>query len=118
VVPAGLGTDGALVDAAVEAGADGLVAVVLGAGHTPPPFLTALRRAAARLPVVATVRPERGAILRATYAFEGAETDLRAAPVICAGALSPAAARVKLMACLGAGYTRVAVADAFAFDDL
>jgi L-asparaginase len=117
VLAAGLGTDGALVDAAVESGADGLVAVLLGAGHTPPPFLAALRRAAARLPVVATVRPERGAILRGTYAFEGAEGDLRATPIICAGALSPAAARIKLMACLGAGYTRVATAGAFAPDD-
>jgi L-asparaginase len=117
VVPAGLGTDGTLVDAAVEAGADGLVVVLLGAGHTPPEFLAAVRRAAARVPVVATVRPERGSILRSTYAFEGAETDLRATPAICAGALSPAAARIKLMACLGAGYTRVATAGAFATDD-
>ena len=118
LVPAGLGTDEGLVDAAVDAGADGLVAVVLGAGHTPPPFLAALRRAAARVPVVVTVRPERGAILRATYGFEGAEIELHAAPVICAGALSPAGARVKLMACLGAGYTRVATGGAFASDDL
>jgi L-asparaginase len=117
VVAAGLGTDGALVEAAVEAGADGLVGVVLGAGHTPPPFLAALRRTATRIPVVATVRPERGAILHGTYAFDGAEGDLRASPIICAGALSPAAARMKLMACLGAGYTRVATAGAFATDD-
>jgi L-asparaginase len=117
VVCAGLGTDGTLVDAAVDTGAAGLVGVLLGAGHTPPPFLAALRRAAAGVPVVATVRPERGAILRATYAFEGAEGDLRATPVICAGALSPAAARIKLLACLGAGYTRVATAGAFAPDD-
>jgi L-asparaginase len=117
VLCAGLGTDGALVDAVLEGGAEGLVAVLLGAGHTPPPLLAALRRAAARIPVVATVRPERGAILRSTYAFEGAERDLRATDVICAGALSPAAARIKLMACLGAGYTRVATAGAFAPDD-
>jgi L-asparaginase len=117
VVPAGLGTDGTLVDAAVESGADGLVAVLLGAGHTPPPFLEALKRAATRLPVVATVRPERGSILRSTYAFAGAETDLRATSIVCAGALSPAAARIKLMACLGAGYTRVAIAGAFGTDD-
>jgi L-asparaginase len=117
VLVAGLGTDGTLVDAAVESGADGLVAVLLGAGHTPPPFLAALKRAATQVPVVATVRPERGAILRATYAFEGAETELRRTPIVCAGALSPAAARMKLMACLGAGYTRVAIAGAFSGDD-
>jgi L-asparaginase len=117
IVPAALGDDGSLVGAALEAGADGLVGVVLGAGHTPPPFLAALRSAAARVPVVVTVRPERGSILRGTYAFEGAERDLRAAGLVCAAALTPAAARIKLMACLGAGYARGAVAQAFAPDD-
>jgi L-asparaginase len=117
VITAGLGADGTLVDAAVEAGADGLVAVLLGAGHTPPPLLAALERAAKRVTVVATVRPERGSILRSTYGFAGAETELRTTPVICAGALSPAAARIKLMACLGAGYTQVATRGAFAGDD-
>jgi L-asparaginase len=117
IVPAALGADGALVGAALEAGADGLVGVVLGAGHTPPPFLAALRHAAASVPVVVTVRPERGSILRGTYAFEGAERDLRSSALICAGALSPAAARIKVMACLGAGYAREAIAGAFAPDD-
>jgi L-asparaginase len=119
VVPAALGADGSLVGAALEAGADGLVGVVLGAGHTPPPFLAALRRAAASVPVVVSVRPERGSILRATYAFEGSERDLRSnRDIICAAALSPAAARIKLMACLGAGYARAAIGQAFATDDL
>jgi L-asparaginase len=117
IVPAALGADGSLVEAAVEAGADGLVAVVLGAGHTPPPFLAALRQAAARVPVVVTVRPERGSILRGTYAFEGAERELRTGPLVCAAALTPAAARVKLLACLGAGYARGAIAQAFVSDD-
>jgi L-asparaginase len=117
IVPAALGADGTLVDAALEAGADGIVGVVLGAGHTPPPFLAALKRAAAGVPVVVTVRPERGSILRGTYAFEGAERDLRSGPLICAAALTPAAARIKLMACLGAGYARGAIASAFVPDD-
>jgi L-asparaginase len=117
VVAAGLGTDGAMVDAAVAAGMDGIVAVALGAGHVPPPFLEALARAAAAVPVVATVRPERGAILRGTYAFAGAEGDLRASGAVCAGALSPAGARVKLMACLGAGLDRAGITAAFAPDD-
>jgi L-asparaginase len=117
IVPAGLGADGSLVEAAVESGAHGLVGVVLGAGHTPPPFLAALKRAATGVPVVVTVRPERGSILRGTYAFEGAERDLRSGPLICAAALSPAAARIKLIACLGAGYARGAIAGAFGPDD-
>jgi L-asparaginase len=117
VVATGLGDDGALLEAAVAAGADGIVAVALGAGHVPPAFLRAIERAAARVPVVATVRPERGAILHSTYGFEGAEGDLRASGAVCAGALSPAAARVKLMACLGAGCDRAGIAAAFAPDD-
>jgi L-asparaginase len=114
LVVAGLGSDGALVEAALAAGVDGLVAVLLGAGHAPPAFLAACRSAAARVPVVACVRPERGRILRATYGFEGAERDVRDAGLILAPALSPAAARITLMACLGAGYSRVATAAAFA----
>ena len=117
VVHAGLGTDGTLVRAALDAGADGLVGVVLGAGHSPPGFLEALIAAAERVPVVVTVRPERGAVLRATYGFEGAEGDLRAAGLLLAGTLSPAAARIKLLAALGAGLDRAGLAGAFAVDD-
>ncbi len=114
VVPAGLGSDGALLEAAIAAGADGLVAVLLGAGHAPPPFLAACRAATARVPVVGCVRPEAGRILTGTYGFEGGERDVRAAGLILAPALSPAAARITLMACLGAGYSRVAMANVFA----
>ncbi|HEX8101874.1 MAG TPA: asparaginase domain-containing protein [Solirubrobacteraceae bacterium] len=117
IVPAALGDDGLFVDAALDAGADGIVAVALGAGHVPPPFLAALRRAAARVPVVATVRPKRGAILHDTYAFEGSERDLRDGGMVAAGALTSAAARIKLLACLGAGYDRDQIAAAFAPDD-
>ncbi|MDP9383842.1 MAG: asparaginase, partial [Actinomycetota bacterium] len=92
--------------------------VALGAGHVPPPFLAAARRAAERIPVVATVRPKRGSILHDTYAFEGSERDLReGGGIVAAGALTSAAARIKLLACLGAGYDRAAIAAAFAPDD-
>ena len=117
ILPAALGDDGLLVDCAVEASADGIVAVALGAGHLPPPFLDALRRADERVPVVATVRPKRGAILRGTYAFVGSERDLREGRIIAAGGLSSAAARIKLLACLGAGYDRAQIAGCFVLDD-
>jgi L-asparaginase len=117
VIAAGLGSDGALVNAAVASGVDGLVVVLLGAGHAPPAFLAACRAAATRIPAVACVRPESGRILRATYGFEGAERDVRAAGLIPAPALSPAAARITLMACIGAGYSRVATAAAFGPSD-
>jgi L-asparaginase len=117
VVTAGLGSEERTVRAVLAGGAAGIVAVLLGAGHTAPAFLSALEAAAEEVPVVATVRPEHGAILHATYGFPGSERDLRAGALVCAGALSAAAARIKLMACLGAGLGREGIAEAFAPDD-
>lgn len=117
VVAAGLGDDGGLVRAAVASGADGLVVVALGAGHLPPQTLEAVEEAAARVPVVATVRPERGTVLHDTYGFRGSERDLRAAGVIVAGRRSPAAARIALIAGLGAGLSGSELRQVFADDD-
>jgi L-asparaginase len=100
IVPTWLGDDASLLRSALAA-ADALVLVALGAGHVPPPVLHALREA--RCPVAACVRPERGELLRATYGFEGAEGDLRATGAIPAAHLSPQAARMLLLAALGAG---------------
>jgi L-asparaginase len=86
---------------AAAKGADGLVAVVLGAGHTPPAFLAALHEVSERIPVVVTVRPERGAVLHDTYGFEGSERDLRSGRLAIAGELTPQAARMRLLAELG-----------------
>ena len=97
--------------------ADGLVATLFGAGHTPPEVLAALEEVSQRIPVVAVVRPEQGRVLRETYGFAGSERDLRASRLIVAGALSPAAARIKLLACLGAAYADPAIRTAFAPDD-
>src|SRR5206468_3792016 len=73
IAAAAVGADGAAIEALLDAGADGLVVVVLGAGHAPPAFLAAMTAAAARVPVVATVRPARGEMLHGTYGFEGSE---------------------------------------------
>jgi L-asparaginase len=118
IVVAALGDDLALLDAAVRDGADGAVLVALGGGHLAPPALARLGAAAAAVPVVLAVRPERGALLRETYGFEGAEGDLRATGAIPAGALSPQAARIKLLACLGAGLRGEALAAAFGADEI
>jgi len=101
VVPTFLGDDGEFLRAAFDRGPDALVVAALGAGHVSPGVLDALR--SAPCPVAATVRPERGEILHATYGFEGAEADLRGAGVVDAGRLSPQAARMLLLAGLGAG---------------
>ncbi|MBF6619913.1 MAG: asparaginase [Patulibacter sp.] len=116
VVRVGLAADGRVVDLVADA-VDGLVVVLAGAGHLAPAYLRALERARRRIPVVAVARPQRGSILRSTYGFEGAEGDVRAAGIVCAGALSADAARITLMACLGAGLDADAVARVFAADD-
>jgi L-asparaginase len=116
VVPAYMGADGTLLRAAA-ASADGIVVEVLGAGHTPPGLFAALAEVAERLPLVAVVRPPRGAILHATYGFEGCERDLRATAAIPAGLLSAPGARMKLLACLGAGLADAELRAAFALDD-
>jgi L-asparaginase len=113
VVVATLGDDLALLDGP----ADGAVVATLGGGHLSPAALERLCAATERVPVVLAVRPERGALLSSTYGFEGAEGDLRATGAIPAGALSPQAARMKLLACLGCGLDRDGIARAFANDD-
>ena len=109
IVPTWLGDDGALVRTALALPADALVLVALGAGHVAPAVLEAV--AAADVPVAATVRPERGALLHETYGFHGSERDLRAAGVLDAGWLSPQAARMRLLAGLGAGLAPEALRD-------
>lgn len=116
IVPTWLGDDGGLLDAIRTTDAQGAVIETLGAGHVGPRALRALRALAADVPVVATTRPGRGSILYETYGFEGCEADVRAC-CVPAGALSPQAARMKLLACLGAGFDRAQVAAAFLSDD-
>ena len=117
IVSAFLGADGAALQRSADA-ADGVVAAVLGAGHVPPAFLSSLRVVAARLPVVIVSRVARGGMLLGTYGFEGSERDVRDSGAIAAGMLTAAAARIKLLACMGAGLDRASVAAAFAGDDV
>lgn len=109
IVPTWLGDDGGLLRAAAALAPDGLVLVALGGGHLPPGTLAALRELPSELPVVATVRPERGAFLRETYGFEGAEGDVLATGVLPAAHLSAPAARMLLLAGLGASLDRPAL---------
>jgi L-asparaginase len=108
IVTATLGDSGALLRHAAAA-ADGIVVVGFGAGHLTHGMLEELAAAAARIPVVVTCRPERSSMLFSTYGFEGAERDLRATEAICAPFLSPVAARMALLCCLGAGLGRAAI---------
>ena len=109
IVPTFLGDDGAGLRAAVRDGADAVVFVALGAGHVAPAVLRALRDAAAALPVAVTLWPERGLLLHETYGFEGCEDDVRSSGALPAGSLSPRAARMILLAGLGAGASTAAL---------
>ena len=53
-------------------------------------------------------------MLHAVYGFEGSEQDLRASGAVCAPFLSPVAARIALMCCLGAGLDGPQIAAVFA----
>lgn len=118
VIAAVSGDDGWAAGKMIGAGPDGVVLVTLGGGHLAPACLEMWAAAAKRIPVIATSRPERGAILRATYGYEASEQDLRRTGIIPAGFLSPQAARIKLLACLGAGLDRDGTARVFSGDDL
>ena len=113
IITAVLGDDGALLRAAADS-SDGLVVVAFGAGHLTPGMLHALQTAVTRIPVVITVRPERGSMMHATYGFEGSERDLRDSGAVCVPFLSAAAARMALLCCLGAGLDRDGIAAALA----
>jgi L-asparaginase len=102
ILTASLGDEGAPLAAATR-GAHGAVLVAFGAGHLSPAQLRELRAALERIPVALTCRPERSAMLFSTYGFEGAERDLRASGAVIVPFLSPPAARMALLACLGAG---------------
>ncbi|HEY5430554.1 MAG TPA: asparaginase domain-containing protein [Solirubrobacteraceae bacterium] len=113
ILTAALGDDGQLLRSAAES-CDGLVLAAFGAGHVTPGMLGGLRDAVQRVPVVVTVRPERGSMLHATYGFEGSERDLRASGAVCAPFLSAPAARILLLCCLGATLDTPGLAAAFA----
>jgi L-asparaginase len=112
-VTTGLGDDGAMLRHAADV-SDGVVLIALGAGHLSKEVLVELRGAVERVPVVITCRPDRSSMLFATYGFEGAERDLRASGAICAPFLSAAAARMALLACLGADLDRSGIVAALA----
>jgi len=102
LITAVTGMDGSLVDAAVAAGAEGLVIAATGAGNTSPGLLEAATRAMARgIPVALTTRTGGG---RATtgYAFPGGGATWVRAGAMLAGHLNGPKARIALSLGLGA----------------
>jgi L-asparaginase len=111
LVTAVVGDDGALVDAATNGGARGIVVAATGAGNTSGELLAAGERAiAAGLTVVLATRTLGG---RAStgYAFRGGGATWVRSGALLAGTLSGPKARIALSLGLGAGLDRDALAE-------
>ncbi len=94
------GADGALVRAAVAAGAKGLVIQALGWGNMNVPMFEAVKEQIAKgVPVVISTRVWNGRVLP-NYGFEGGGKTLQQAGAIFADNLSPQKARILLMLAL------------------
>ena len=114
LVQAGDRLDGAMIDAAVGAGARGLVVAATGAGNTSPAMLAAAERAMADgVTVVLASRCPSGAVSTA-YAFPGGGATWARAGAIPVGTLCAIKARVAVALGLGAGLGRDDLAELLA----
>ena len=103
LITAGIDSGAALLDAAVAAGAAGIVVAATGSGNTAPELLAAGERAiGAGIPVVLASRCPAGAV-GAAYAFPGGGATWIRAGAIPAGTLCAIKARVALAYGVGAG---------------
>lgn len=106
LVTATVSTDSVLLDAAVNAGADGIVVAATGSGNTDPSMLAAAERAiAAGIPVALASRCPGG---RATagYAFPGGGATWLRAGALPVGNLCALKVRVAIALWIGAGFDR------------
>jgi L-asparaginase len=95
------GVDSTLINAAIDAGAKGLVIEAMGRGNIPPACLDGICRALDnQIPVVLTSRCPRGRVFD-SYGYEGAGKQLRQLGVIFADFLNGQKARIKLALALG-----------------
>lgn len=101
LLPVALDADAALVRAAIDSGAQGLVLDGVGRGHVPPGWMPVLEHAATtrQLPIVITTSCLQGALAQA-YEFVGSLFSLERIGVVVAQDLSARKARMRLMAFL------------------
>ncbi len=110
LITATVAMDGALLDAVVAAGADGIVVAATGAGNTDPALLAAAVRAMdAGIPVALATRCPSGRA-GAAYAFPGGGATWVRAGALPVGHLCAVKARVGLALGLGAGLDRARLA--------
>jgi L-asparaginase len=106
LVTATVATDSTLLDAAVAAGADGIVVAATGSGNTDPSLLVAAERAmAAGIPVALASRCP-GGRATAAYAFPGGGAKWLRAGALPVGNLCALKVRVALALGIGAGLDR------------
>jgi L-asparaginase len=108
------GDDGRALSAFDHPQVRGLVVQTLGTGHVCAELVPVLAHLAASRPVVYASRIPAGEMFTRTYAYPGAEIDLLARGLICAGYLSAQKARMLLASLLAAGEERAGIARAFA----
>ena len=114
LVQAGIGSDGAMIDAAVATGTRGIVVAATGAGNTSKALLTAAERAMADdVVVVLASRCPSGAVSDA-YAFPGGGATWIRAGAIPTGTLCAIKARVAVALGLGAGLGQTGLTDLLA----
>jgi L-asparaginase len=106
LITATVAMDGSLVDAAVAAGADGLVVAATGAGNTDPRLLAAAVRAMEAGVTVAHATRCLAGRASGAYAFPGGGAEWVRAGAIPVGHLCAVKARVALALGLGAGLDR------------
>lgn len=114
LITLGLGDDGALIQAARNSGADGLVVEAMGGGHAPAAAAEALGRVAKDCPVILASRTGGGEVLASTYGFPGSEIDLQGRGLLRSGHLDGLKARILLTLLLRRGTGRIKIAEAFA----
>lgn len=113
IVKLGLGDDGVLLEAARDAGCDGVVIEALGGGHVPSALVPIVTDLLERGPVVLASRTGAGEVLASTYGSPGAELDLLARGVIRAGALDALKSRLLLALAIAVGLDRQHTAELF-----
>lgn len=96
LVTIGLGDDGSMLWAMLNAGLDGIVVEATGGGHVAPGVARALEEAAKEVPVVLASRTGAGETLASTYGFAGGEIDLQRRGLIRCGWLDGLKARILL----------------------
>jgi len=107
------GSDGALVDACVQAGFEGLVVLAMGRGNVPPKMFAAIRNAMAAGITVLIGSRCRGGRAAPVYGYEGGGATLHEAGAIYVPNLDPAKARLALSFLRGARASQQEIATFF-----